>query len=390
MVRAYTEPQYVGLLYGALLSSYALFQFLGAPILGSLSDKYGRKPVLFLSQFGTMLSWVIFGVGLLLPNVPLFGISLPLLVIAFSRVIDGITGGNVSVAQAWISDVTSREDKAKVFALMGGIFGFGFLIGPALGGISSTSSLGYMGTIFLAFVISLFTLGLIYWQLPESLPPEKRDPDFEFTLWDEINIWKQLQKFQENTLVFTFLILRIFFALVFASYTTIIILLLESDFALTPTSLGIILSIIGLFSIFNQVVITGKVAQHFGNLRALLLSVGLLAISLATIPLIPSGFHWQGIDLSLLLFMINSFFVNLGLSVGQPTFQALVTNSVSDQKQGAVTGLDESLLAIGRGVSPILAGGLYGLWGRGLFFFFAVFLILPYLFAWKRGLLQHK
>jgi len=390
IVRSYTEPQYVGLLYGALLSSYALFQFLGSPVLGSLSDKYGRRPVLFLSQLGTLLSWVIFGGALLLPNIPVWGIPLPLIVIAFSRVVDGITGGNISVAQAWISDVTTKEEKTKTFAMMGGVFGFGFLIGPAIGGLTSTTSFGYLGTIGIAFVISLITLGLIHWQLPESLPKEKRDPDFEFTILEEINVWKQLKKFRENRLLFTLLNLRILYSLVFASYTTLIMLFLQSDFGLSRAALGIVLSTIGIYSIVNQVLLAPRVAERFGNLKAMLLSIMLLGAGLATLPFIPKGFSFNGLDLSLILFMVNAFFINVGLSVGQPTFQALVTNSVSDQKQGSIMGLDESLMALGRGISPVLSGGLYSFLGNSLFLVFSVFLVMPYALAWRQGWLKEE
>ncbi len=386
LVAQYTEPQYVSIVYGALLSSYSFFQFLGSPILGSLSDRYGRRPILFISQLGTLLSWVIFGVGLLLPDYRIAGLSLPLLVIAFSRVTDGITGGNISVAQAWISDVTSKEEKGRTFALMGGIFGFGFLVGPALGGFTSATSLGYMGSILTAFLISLLTLGLIAWQLPESLPEEKREKELALDVWQEINILKQIEKFRHNTLVHTLLNLRIIYALVFASYTTIIILFLERGYNLDARGLGIVLSLIGVFSIVNQIFITAPLSKKMGNLRSLLLGIGILSLGLATIPFLPTGISWRGLPVDLVLFMVNAFFINLGLSIGQPTFQAIITNSVSEKRQGAIMGLDASLLAVGQSISPIMAGALFSAFGNGLFFLYAIFLASPYLWAWWQGI----
>ena len=115
-VLKYFTGESSGLFYGLLLSSYALSQFLGAPILGSLSDKYGRRPILLLSQGGTILSWIIFASAYFIPKDMLVGsVSLPLVVIAISRILDGLTGGNVSVAQAWVSDKTTREEKTKAF-----------------------------------------------------------------------------------------------------------------------------------------------------------------------------------------------------------------------------------------------------------------------------------
>ena len=101
-----------GWLYGLLLSAYALSQFVAAPILGSLSDRYGRRSILLLSQMGTLLSWVIFGLAYFIPeNWGVGGMSVALLVIMFSRITDGLTGGNVSVAQAWVSDRTTAKEK---------------------------------------------------------------------------------------------------------------------------------------------------------------------------------------------------------------------------------------------------------------------------------------
>jgi MFS family permease len=177
--------------YGALLSAYAFFQFLGAPVLGSLSDKYGRKPLLMVSQLGTTLSWVIFAAAYFLPDIAIGPVMLPLLVIAVSRIIDGITGGNISVAQAWISDATTNEEKTKAFGLVGAIFGLGFMFGPALGGLSAGTTLGYLGTCILAFTISLVTLIMIHLYLPESLKEEDRDKELDIHLLKEINIFLQ-------------------------------------------------------------------------------------------------------------------------------------------------------------------------------------------------------
>ena len=111
--------------YGVLLSAYAAFQFIGAPWLGRLSDSVGRKPVLMISHAGTLLSWLIFGAAWFLPDISLWMVSLPLLVIGISRVLDGITGGNAAVSQAYISDLATREEKTWVFGTVGGIVGLG-------------------------------------------------------------------------------------------------------------------------------------------------------------------------------------------------------------------------------------------------------------------------
>lgn len=379
IVQQYAPVQYTGALYGGLMSTYAIFQFLGAPVLGSFSDKYGRRPLLFISQLGTTLSWVIFMIAYFTPDIRFAGVGLPLIVIAISRVTDGITGGNISVANAWISDHTAPEEKTKIFGLIGAVFGIGFLFGPTLGGLASTTSLGYLGTLIVAFLISLVTLAMVYFYLPESLSEEKRDKELHIHVLNEINVWKNIRKFKESLLVQRLIFLRVIFALVFASYVTIIILFLQRQFQLSEVGLGLVLSAIGLFSILNQAVLTHQIAKKLGDINTLYLSYACIFIGLIVLPFLPTELHWSGVNISLFLFMANSYLMNLGISLGQPTFKTLLTNSVSEKKQGMITGLDESLLALGNALSPVIAGSLYTLIGPWTFVVFAILMVLPHL-----------
>lgn len=387
VVQQYVPAPLVGAVYGGLLSTYALFQFLGAPILGSLSDKYGRRPILFLSQFGTAISWIIFGAAYFVPeDAKILGIAAPIMVIAFSRIIDGITGGNVSVAHAWVSDMTTKENKTSAFGMMGATFGVGFLFGPTIGGLSAATSIGYLGTALVAFLISLTTLAIIWQYLPESLPVEKRDHTLEVNMWRELNILNKIKPFNHDVFVRSLLVIRVFFSLVFASYATIIILLLESQFSLSEADLGLTLSLIGAFAIFNQTVLIRWVAKRIGDLQTLYLSLLVIFIGLMLIPLIPSGVLVGRLNMSFLLYMANAFILNLGISLGMPTFKALLTNHVDETKQGMITGLDEALIALGNAISPVIAGIAYSTIGSGTFVMFAVILLLPTLFIWiKEG-----
>src|SRR5512141_2861008 len=145
---------------GLLIASYALMQLIGAPILGRLSDRFGRRPVLLLSVFGTFVGFLLLG----------FANALWMLFV--SRIIDGLTGGNLSVAQAYISDVTDAKDRSKGLGMIGAAFGLGFIIGPVTGGL--LSQFGYGVPAFVAAVMSFANLALIYFWLPESLTLEKR------------------------------------------------------------------------------------------------------------------------------------------------------------------------------------------------------------------------
>lgn len=167
IVEDYGAPKWV---YGLLLTLYSISQFFGAPYLGELSDAKGRKPVLVISQIGTLLSWFVFLVAIYLPSTPIWGYALPLWIIGISRILDGITGGNTSVTNAYVADITNRKEKAYIFGYLGGVSGIGMILGPGIGGTTASSSLGYLGTILAAITISTFTLFTIFLWLKESHP----------------------------------------------------------------------------------------------------------------------------------------------------------------------------------------------------------------------------
>jgi DHA1 family tetracycline resistance protein-like MFS transporter len=167
--------------YGLLAATYPTFQLIGAPILGRWSDVYGRKKVLLLSHGGTLAGWVIFLVALYLPNETLIGInsatigamitvSLPIAVLFLARAIDGLTGGNVSVADAYISDISSDENRSKNFGKIAISSNLGFIVGPALAGILGATIYGETLPVLAALILSLVTLAVISLALKESKP----------------------------------------------------------------------------------------------------------------------------------------------------------------------------------------------------------------------------
>lgn len=377
-------PNSSEVVYGLLLSSYAFFQFLGAPILGSLSDKFGRKPLLLISQLGTTLSWVIFASAYFAPNILIGSIPLPLLIIALSRITDGLTGGNISVAQAWISDVTTRAEKTKAFGMIGAIFGLGFLFGPALGGLTSSGSIGYLGTCIVAFLISFVTLIVMFFFLPESLPHEKRDHHLEIHLLKEMNIWHKLQVFKHNIFVQQLLIIRVAFLFVFGAFFTLIILYMRQAFHLTEQGLGLTMSVIGVFSILNQAILTPKISHKFGDLRTFYFSLIAFIIGLITIPFIPLDIKFGNISISFLMFLVNTYLINIGISLGMPTFKSILVSHVDEKRQGLATGIDESLIALGNSVTPIIAGILFSILGIKSFFIIGILLTIPHLYIWSK------
>lgn len=174
------------LIYGVISATYSVFQFVGAPILGRWSDRYGRKKVLLLSQAGTLFSWILLLAAFYLPTQPLIHLSsetgvflsLPLLVLFLARALDGLTGGNVSVAQAYLADITEEKDRSASFGRMAVSANLGFVLGPAIAGLLGATAWGELLPVLAAAVISLAATVLIVTKLPESrLCVLKQDPE---------------------------------------------------------------------------------------------------------------------------------------------------------------------------------------------------------------------
>ncbi|WP_350284801.1 MFS transporter [uncultured Croceitalea sp.] len=169
-----------GFIYGILGATYPFFQFIGAPILGRLSDSIGRKKVLIISQAGTFVAWLLFLLAFILPETELwkqsteltgsYMMTLPLLIIFVARIFDGFTGGNISVANAYMSDISTDEDRNQNFGRMGASTSLGFVIGPAFAGILASTLLGEVLPLLLAALISLIAIFVISIRLEESVP----------------------------------------------------------------------------------------------------------------------------------------------------------------------------------------------------------------------------
>jgi len=165
-------------IYGLLVATYSIFQLIGAPILGRWSDHCGRRKILLLSQVGTALAWTIFLAALYLPRAEsisiesgIFGsfvITLPLIVLFIARMFDGITGGNVSVANAYLADITADEDRGKNYGKMSASANLGFVIGPALAGVLGATLLGVKLPVIVALLISIIAIFFIMFRLKES------------------------------------------------------------------------------------------------------------------------------------------------------------------------------------------------------------------------------
>lgn len=368
IVSDYGAPKWV---FGLLLTLYSTFQFIGAPYLGSLSDTNGRKPILLISQAGTLLSWIIFACALLLPDFPIYGFALPLIVIGLARILDGITGGNVSTTNAYVADVTTREEKSYVFGYLGGISGLGMIVGPAIGGLTASSSIGYLGTLLVAAGISIITLLTIIFWLKESHPIEKRAPRVRIPFWKSILVLKRIRTINPSPVIRSLFTLKAFFSSMMAFYISSISLFLIDLFKFDQEELGIFMFVVGTFLIFNQVVVSKLFVKRFGEFTTLLIGLGLCAIGLTCITLTSN----------LYLFIGFYYFLNLGLSLSFPTFNALISIHADPQKQGEIMGISESISSLATAIFPVLAAWLYGEIGFNLYYIIASLAFTAFILA---------
>ncbi len=341
---------------GLLIASYALMQLIGAPILGRLSDRFGRRPVLLLSVFGTFLGFLLLG----------FANSLWMLFA--SRILDGLTGGNLSVAQAYISDVTDEKSRSKGLGMIGAAFGLGFIIGPLTGGL--LSQWGYAVPAFAAATISFINLILIYTWLPESLTTEKRS-----------QMTEKKPAFSLNALLVAFqrpftgsiLITRFFFGLAFAILQTIFSLYALAKFNLTARDTGFALTYVGVLSVIMQGFLVGRLTSRYREDLLIMISVVLMGISLLGWALTPS------------LLWLYIILTPMALSGGllNTLLSSTLTKAVAPHEIGGILGLSTAVESSTRIIAPILGGFLLqqiGTWAPGLFGAFVMVGVSIYVF----------
>jgi MFS transporter, DHA1 family, tetracycline resistance protein len=328
---------------GLLVASYAVAQLIGAPILGRLSDRFGRRPLLLVSIFGTFLGFLLLG----------FAGALWMLFTA--RIIDGFTGGNLSIAQAYITDVTDVKDRSKGLGLIGAAFGLGFIIGPVTGGF--LSKWGYDVPAFAAAAMSFLNLILIYFWLPESLSKEKRssmnDKKPAITL-------KALLTALQRPFTGSILITRFFYGLAFAVFQTIFSLYTLAKFNLSASGTGLILTYVGVLAVITQGFLVGRLTNKFRDDLLITSCVALMAVSLVGWALAPSV-------IALLVILTP---IALSGGILNTLLSSTLTKAVESEEVGGILGLSASVESSTRIFAPIIGGALLqgiGTWAPGAF-----------------------
>ena len=334
-VQAFIVREYstTALAVSLLTVLYAVSQFIAAPILGKISDKYGRRPILLFCLFGSAIGYFIFGIG---------G---ALWVLFLSRIIDGFTGGNISIATAIITDVSPLEDRTKNLGLIGAAFGLGLIIGPIIGGLFSQISLA--APAYAAGIFSLAATVVGFFILPESLPKSERN--HESLKFNDLNPVASIGKFITRPIVGIFLAVFIIVNFTFSGFTITLPVYVINKFAIDPLNIGGLLFVAGVVSSVVQGGLIGKLSKKFGD-KKLLIS-GILFLTFGLILFLFAQIFW-------LLYIILGI-ISMGIGLITPTLNSLISKMVLPSELGEVFGVNTSLNSLMTIIGPLTAGLIY-------------------------------
>ncbi|MCX7671439.1 MAG: MFS transporter [Anaerolineae bacterium] len=340
---------------GLLVASYALAQFIGSPVLGRLSDRYGRRPILLVSIAGTVLGFLLLGfadpLGKLISGASVAVVA----VLFFSRILDGLTGGNLTVAQAYITDVTDNKNRAKALGMIGAAFGLGFIIGPVVGGL--LSRWGYAVPAFVAAGLATANWFAVLFLLPESLTPEARlamaqRPRAEFSL-------RALVRALNRPRVGPLLHIRFLFALASGLFQSIFALYAQQRLGLDAQVTGYVLGYVGLLVVIVQGGLIGRLTARFAEKQLIFASTILLVFAFVAWALTPS--------LPILLIVLIP--MSVGTGVMNTVINSALSKSVYPEEVGGTLGLAASLESLTRVIAPTVGGvllGQVGAWSPGI------------------------
>lgn len=331
----------IGLTAGTItlvLALYPIAQFFAGPIWGRLSDKHGRRPILIISMAGAVASYTLLG----------FADTLWLLVA--SRLVGGISAGNLAAAFAYITDVTTPENRAKGMGLIGGALSLGFVLGPAVGGLLAGGDPENANLSLVAFVAGttsfLALLGTIF-ILPESLSDELRA---KIAARPKMNRVQQFKVVSARGALLTLFGAALIFAAAESVFTTTFALFADAKLGFGPRQVGLVLSFAGIVMAFMQLFAIGPLSKKFGELNLITTGCFFYAAGLA---LVATATGWPQL-------LLAQICLPIGLSIVNPSLSSLISKECADTERGIVLGLYQSVGSLGRGMGPIYSGTLFG------------------------------
>ena len=318
-----------GVAAGALIAVYSAMQFICAPLWGRLSDRIGRRPVILVSLAGSTLSYLLFalanGVGVLF----------------LSRILAGIAGANIPVAQAFIADITSERERARGMGLIGAAFGLGFVFGPAIGGL--LAHYGHYAPGLAATAICGLNLIAAFWRLPESLAPAHRHRA------PAAHPWAQLRDALRRPLLAVLLFLFAAAVFSFATMETTFSLLCATTYAMSPAAIYWLFGYMGVMTSVMQGGLIGRLSQRVDEAHLVVAGTALLALGLGATPFTP--------PVAPLLLALAA--IAFGQGLASPVLSSLISKTSQRQEHGGVLGISQSVGSLARILGPLWGGVLF-------------------------------
>jgi multidrug resistance protein len=344
---------------GLLTAAFSISQFFATPVLGSLSDKYGRKPILVLSLVGTCVSFI------------LFGLANSIVMLFAARILDGLTGGNISVAQAMISDISSPKERAKNFGILGSAFGFGFVIGPAVGGL--LSKFGTQVPFFFAAGIAMLGVILTLFLLKET---NKSSTKGKFNKFKFKSLVTVLQRPVIGTAIF------IGFLLTMAQFTMLIGFQTFSvdNLKLSPTQIGLFYAGFGVTGILMQLSVP-LIKKVISSQALILLISTLFCLGMMILAGFATGF---------VLFAISIGIYGLFNGLRNPMLNTIIADRNEESERGEIMGINQSYASIGQTLGPVTAGLITAISIHSVFFLSSLYILIAFLFSIRLTLKESK
>jgi DHA1 family tetracycline resistance protein-like MFS transporter len=352
-----------------LIAAYSLFQFIGAPILGRLSDERGRRPILLLSLSGSVIAWTLFGLAGELGDLigPINGLA----ILFLARGLAGAMGGNIATANAYIADITPPEDRARGLGILGAAFGLGFVFGPAIAGVVSSPVVlsvvratvpafvpvtEFTMPSFTAAVLTAVNLGVAFVVLPE---PRRRAVSAATTTESRLRrLYEALTAPDIGPLVLAFFLA----SFAFSAFESQFIFLTSDRLGYRTAENAILLTYIGVIIALVQGGLIGPLTDRFGEYR---LAVGGAAIQVVTLALVPFSLSWSfvpavgPVESGAVALAAISTPLAFGNALTNVSLNALVSLNATTDAQGGAFGLTQSASSLARTVGPAVAGLLY-------------------------------
>jgi DHA1 family tetracycline resistance protein-like MFS transporter len=320
------------LVIGLLFASFSVSQLIASPLLGHWSDTWGRRPVLTVSLLGTVVSFVM------------LALAHSLAMLFAARIVDGLSGGNITTARAYIGDIATDENRAKYFGFLGAAFGLGFIIGPGLSGLFA--HLSYTAPIWAAAAITLAAMLLAWLWLPETVHRVHADAG---------SPWRALHELGTRASLRTLFAIDFLYWASFAVYQSTFALFGARRFGFDAPHIGYILAAFGVLGVIVQGAMVGPIVKRIGEKHALIAGLIIAALSWAGAAVVYS------VPLFLLMLVPSAF----GLGFCTPSLVSLVSGAAGRHEQGRVQGAAGALESLGRTIGPVWGNGLLQVFGEG-------------------------